>query len=250
MPVVEVFDNVYKELGKDYGINRINRIIRLAAAIMIAYVFLNDKLDFGIVVFQNKLSLWNVVFREFLKNSIYLIVTINILYDQILSNLLRIVCLNTQEKLFPMVHTINDLVEYICSMFYLFYAFNSYIEFKNTVNDNELLISAIAITYLCKMFINCLYAKNKKRWEKSRRKYTNYFDVNNDRIPCDAEVIYFGKLYEVCCGNNVIGIKTESTKDEWRLCTHKVEESVSLEEAAKNRAGNLTIYKNKRSLGL
>ena len=98
----------------------------------------------------------------------------------------------------------------------------------------------VAGIYLLIVFVCWVYVQNSNLWYHIHREYTYYYYTNNKRIPKDANVIYRGKLYKVIWTGNVVGGKSD-TKKEWVLLAWGDKDSVSMEEAVKDKDGKLTL---------
>lgn len=247
----EAISSVKQLSEKKYAIRGINRAIRMVAAILLVSFFLNDELNWGIPFSKIALNLWDERFRNFLKRNVYVVGIFWLAYELIVSKLLIRICAycdKTKEvKSFPVLFTVKDLVDFICSLYFGTYAINLLVEHNNTIFNDDMRIYIIAGGYLVIEFANWLYVKNSNNWYHIHRDYTYYYDVNNRRIPKDADVIYRGKLYRVYWSGDVLGLNRDSQKKEWRLSSWDDNESISLEEAAKDKEGKLTIetWKNR-----
>lgn len=248
MSIVEIANEALKGVKKlseeKYAITKLSKVIRLVAAIILITILFNDKLNLGISFLKDNLNLWDDGIRSYLNSYVYWVVGLWMAY-KIFSRPIRILCIrfdNTESvKSLPVLFTLYDFIDFICSLYFLAYAINQFIEINYIIIDTDIRKYVIAGVYLAVVFVNWLYLKNSNNWYCIHRKYTNYYDVNNRRISEDANVIYCGKLYQVCLCDVESEIKKVSKKMEWRLVSRIDKDYKSLEEAAKDREGNLTV---------
>lgn len=231
----ELLNKMEELSGKKYVLNRISKVMRLMAAIVLVSIFLSDKLNLDLAFLKVDLDLWDEVLRIGLKNNIYRVCIFWIIYELIISNVLRRGCILFDKtecvESLPILFTLDDLIDFVCSLYFFVYAMNQLIELNSTISSGDMTMSIIAGIYLFIVFVNWLYIKNRCNWYDIHREYTNYYDVTNKRIPKNANVIYRGKLYRV---------RQDAQSQEWRLVSYD-KDSLSLEEAAKDRDGNITI---------
>jgi len=240
--------NAVKKLSKEkYAVNIVSKGIRMFAAILLICIWLNDKLNLGIPFSKIILNLWEEKFRNFIKNNVYIVGVFWVVYKQIISNILRKWCVcfdETEEvKSLPILFTLNDFIDFVSSLFFGVYAINLLAEYNNSISNGEMNMGIVAGGYLTIEFVKYLYIKNCNNWYRIHREYTHYFDVNNRSIPKGATVIYHGKLYRVKQQCYTGGINSGCQKSEWRLDSYGENNSLSLEEAAKDKDGKLTIVK-------
>ena len=69
--------------------------------------------------------------------------------------------------------------------------------------------------------------------------HTAYFDSKEQRIPYNANVIYYGKLYQI----RLCETDPEGKKKAWKLISRGDYEGILLEEAVKDKEGKLTLVK-------
>ena len=244
--------NATKQLAeKKYAIKEINRVMRITSAILIVSIFLNDELNLGIPFSKITLNLWDEELRDCLKSYFCAVGIFWLGYGLIFSNLLIRICAycdkSKEVKSFPVLFTVNDLIDFVCSLYFFAYAINMLVEHNNARVNDDMRIYIVAGGYLTFVFANWLYIKNSNNWYNIHRDYTFYYDVNNRKIPEKANVIYRGKLYRVYWSGDVVGRNSNSQKKDWRLMSWGDNESISLEEAVRDREGNLTIetWKNR-----
>ena len=109
--------------------------------------------------------------------------------------------------------------------------------------DNTSMIIIVGI-YLTIEIVNWIYICNCNKWYKITKPYTFYFDVNNKRIPENANVIFYGALYKECW-ENAEKKDINMNYKELRLISWNNHNSILLEEAVKDREGKLTLEKAK-----
>lgn len=241
----DALNGVKRLSEKKYAINILNRTMRMVAAILLVTIFANDRFDFGIPFSKVTLNLWDETLREVLNYNVYKICIFWSAYELIISNVIRWLCIHFDEteelKSIPILFTLNDLVDFVCSIYFLVYAINRLIERNNGMSDIDIGMSTISGIYIFIGFVNWLYIKNDNNWYYIHRKYTNYYDTNNIRIAEKTNVIYHGKRYRVYFGDGGVGLNEKSQKKEWRLKAWGDNESISLEEAVKDKEGNLIV---------
>lgn len=248
--VKELWGGAEQLSEKKYGIIRINMTIRLLAAILLVGIWLNDRWGLGIRLLEVTWNLWEESLRKGLNQNIYGACIFWVLYDLIGSRLLELGCViwevekNKKTKLSPLKYTLDDLIDFGCSVFFLMYAINQLIEYNNGTIHDDFRMCVVAGIYIAFRFAGRLYVKNCRRVKDRDREYTDFYDINNKRIPKEANVIYRGKRYRLYWTGNVIGLDSHAEKPEWRLDAWGGGETFSLEDAVKDREGNLTVESN------
>ena len=241
----EVIDRITQLSKEEYAIGKISRFLRLVATIILISVWINDRMNIGIPFNKMDLNLWNKDIRFLIDSHYYFIVIFWIVYKIIISNFFRALCIKFDRsegvKSLPVLFTLDDFVDFGCSLFFCIFAFNQIIERNNNIVGGDETINILAGMYLLGIFINWLYRKNSNNWYYIRREYTDFYDINNKRIPKDAYVIYYGKRYRLIWSGDIVGVKQEEQRKEWILSSWDDKKGILLEEAAKNREGNLTI---------
>lgn len=250
----KVLNGIEQLSEKEYVLNRISKILRLLAAVVLVSIFLEDELNLENLFSLIDLNLWNDAFRFGLKSYIYYVGIFWIIYGLIISNILKVLCgyfdKTENKKSIPVLFTVNDFIDFICSLYFFTYSINQLIELNNTIINDNMIMSIVAGVYLLVEFIRWIYIKNSNNWYRINKEYTNYYDVNNKRIPQNANVIYRSKLYRVYWSGDVFRLNQEDKKLEWRLCSWEDHDSISLEEAVSDRDGNLTIETWKNRYGM
>ena len=118
---------------------------------------------------------------------------------------------------------------------------NKWIEGKNGIENSDQQVIFIAGLCLIFSFVAWLYRKNSNNWS-FEEEFTNYYDINGNRIPKGANVIYYGKGYSVYWSGDVLGIHNKEQEYEWRIMSRDNDrQSIALEVAARNREGNLML---------
>lgn len=140
---------------------------------------------------------------------------------------------------FPIWFTLCDGVDLCFSLYFIMFSINELIEFANGVSSMKTIVLYVAIAYVSGIIIRKLYDERCDRWERIIRKYTNYFDSKEQRIPYNADVIYYGKLYQI----RLCEIDPEGKKKAWKLISRGDYEGILLEEAVKDKEGKLTLAK-------
>ena len=249
MSVIEIAKetrSAIKQLSQEkYVISRVSKTLRILATIVLVSILLNERLNLGIPLSRMTLNLWDETLRTALKSNIYKVCTFWLVYELLIKSLLIRLFIyvdkSEEVKSLPMVFTANDLVNLTCSIYFGVYTMNQLIEYSNIGIHSDSLIDIIAVVYLFIEFINWLYIKNSDKWYCIHRNYTYYFDVNNKRIPQKGVVIYRGKLFKVYWSGDVLESNKSTQRKEWRLSACEDKEDVSLEEAVKDREGNITV---------
>lgn len=93
-------------------------------------------------------------------------------------------------------------------------------------------------------FVEWVYVQNSNMWYWLDKEYTDYYDIEGERISQDDMVVYYGKRYEVYLDRKES--EDGGIKGEWRIKTSSVgviQNSISLEEAVKDYEGKLVIDK-------
>lgn len=240
----EILKGIDEASQKKYFVVKLSKVIRIMSALIIVCIYLNNELKVGITLPEISLNLWDENIRAFIKNNIYNVFIFQVLYHIIISNLFRQLCVKmdkTEEaKSFPIIFTVDDLVDFGCALYFGLYAINQIIELNNAIIVYENKTCVVAGIYLLVIFVKRVYVQNCNLWRNINREYTYYYDINNKRIPKDANVIYRGKLYKVIWTENMSSGKSD-TKKEWMLLDHNDRESVSMEEAVKDKDGKITL---------
>lgn len=161
-----------------------------------------------------------------------------------------VICIKVDFKvnLLPVFYTTEKMLE-ICAMVILnLKFFGDLLLFINNINNTIIESKKIYDLYLvCILFIfvRWLYISNANNCYYNEISYTPYFDCLGNRIAEKDEVIYYGKLYNIHVGRKKVKENNVSIK-EWYLCDiNKFGlnfEDMTLEDAVKNKEGNLTVY--------
>lgn len=240
----ELLNGMDEASRKKHLVVKVSKVIRIMAALILVCVYMNNELNFGITLPKISLNLWDESVRAFIKDNIYKVSIFWLVYDMIISNFLRWLCVRmdkTEEvKSFPVLFTVDDLIDFGCALYLGLYAINQIIELNNAIIVYDKTMCMVAGIYLLIVFVCWVYFQNSNLWYHINREYTYYYDTNNKRIPKDANVIYRGKLYKVIWTGNVAGGKSD-TKKEWVLLAWGDRERVSMEEVVKDKDGKLTL---------
>ena len=240
----ELLNGMDEVSRKRHLVVKISKVIRIMAAVLLVCVYMNNELNFGITLPQISLNLWDESVREYIKENIYKVSIFWVAYDMIISNFLRWLCVHldkTEEvKSFPVLFTVDDLIDFGCALYFGLYAINQIIELNSAIIVYDKIMCMVAGIYLLVVFVYWVYVQNSNFWYHIHREYTFYYDTNNRRIPKDANVIYRGKLYKVFWTGDVFGGKSDAKK-EWVLSSWDDRDSVTMEEAVKDKDGKLTL---------
>lgn len=201
MSIVENLEKIWKNvkdisdnLEKKYNRRHVDKIIRILASLILTYIILSKLFNWEVLCSNIKMELWNEALRLMVKKYIYKLCLFWLIYRLLLFRLFKIICINIDKtdktESLPIVFTIDDIVDFLCSVYFLIYAINELIEYNNGISSMGNMISVIAIGYLFCVYAEWLYVQNSNNWYFVSREYTYYYDANNKRIPKDAYVIY------------------------------------------------------------
>ena len=229
----------------NYTVGKVSRIIRLLSSLMLISVEVCKKINLNIDYRVISYNLWNIEIRNFFNDRIIYIIVFWVIYEAVVYNILfYLVCyIDKSEKTvsIPVLFTINDLVDLGSSVFFLGDSVNKWIEGKNGIENSDQQVIFIAGLCLIFSFVAWLYRKNSNNWS-FEEEFTNYYDINGNRIPKGANVIYYGKGYSVYWSGDVLGIHNKEQEYEWRIMSRDNDrQSIALEVAARNREGNLML---------
>lgn len=213
-------------------------------AVLLVCIYINVEMELGISIPPVDLNLWDKSIRNFIKENIYVIFVSWVACKIFLSNFFKCLCIYLDKtegtKLFPILLTVDDLIDLGCTLYFVLYVVNQIIELNHAMFFYDKIVCIVAGLYLLAVVVYWIYIPNSNFWYRVRREYTYYYDVNNKRIPKDAYVIYWGKLYQVFWTGDALSVK-QDLKKEWRLMAWDGSVSISLEEAVKDKDGKLTI---------
>lgn len=194
-----------KEFSKDkYAINNLTSIMRNISSILILIVLILHYWGFMQYFNIPKIPLFEVRFREVLHKYTFMSLIVWIVFDFLTIPLFSKIIIRLETKckarLLPLWNTIEDLLKISSAGLMMLFSVNILIEFSNGYNvltrENQNVYGLI-ILYFILGIINWIYIKNSNRWYYLEKAYTDYFDVNGNRIAEDDMVIYYGKLYEI-----------------------------------------------------
>lgn len=156
-----------------------------------------------------------------------------ILYSALFPNFYKVVSKKNLMKL----SYIDNLFDFIFTVYFLAYALNLWIEYANGLQVQIRKEIILATVYLSYCALERSYFLHRIRYEKNMMiYYTNYCDSEGQPIPVDAKVFYKGKGYEV--------VKHEGV---YRLlpCGERIisSELIKLEDAAGDMKGKLLVQK-------
>lgn len=229
---------------------KIAKVFRVTAALVIVFILFLDYWNIMELVSWKQIPMWDEELCDYIKTNILWIICFGIGYEVIIEKLFRWLAVYVETEMhvnfLPVWFTIDDFIGICIAIFCLLYGMNSFIEFCNGYNvlkENEV-ICAGAILYLASVFVRWLYIQNRNRWYYIKREYTDYYDCEGKRIPKGADVVYYGKRYQVYCSGDV-GLNVGKKKKEWRIISrdYRYMNDFSLEEAAKDTEGRLTLDK-------
>lgn len=241
--VKDISDN----LEKKYNRRHVDKIIRILASLILTYIILSKLFNWEVLCSNIKMELWNEALRLMVKKYIYKLCLFWLIYRLLLFRLFKIICINIDKtdktESLPIVFTIDDIVDFLCSVYFLIYAINELIEYNNGISSMGNMISVIAIGYLFCVYAEWLYVQNSNNWYFVSREYTYYYDANNKRIPKDAYVIYRSEMYKVCLSSKISSERKEiySKKREWELRSLDNDEQILLKDAVRNTNGGVIL---------
>ena len=233
-----------KELSKDKfaAVKIVSIIEKLILVIFILIYLLNNwniYLSFNTPV--PPLFAKNV--RLFINSYVYWIVgSIVVIHFaiQLLSRYVVSIPSNKNLDLFPFWKTCEEMFRLLGFLGILLFLLNALIEMLNGINIfNNVFLSvsiAIAVWFSVKLFC-WLYKKNMQIYSKSIINYTDFFDSDSKRICYGDYVIFNQRLYQ---------IKFHANEKVLYLVLPglgRIKYELTLEEAVKDKSGNLKIFR-------
>lgn len=248
MSVIESGEKIVKDIidisKEKYLISKLSKFVRILCAIVIVCVALDKMFKWNIDYSIVTLELWDKNIRDGLNNSIVYVIIFGGLYEFVLSDILYYILCHIDSsddaKSLPVLFTIDDLVDFACSIFFLGYTINKLIEIKNGIDNNKQVVLIFAGIYLVVFFIKWLYINNCNNWNSIRNEYTDYYDINRKRIQNKMYVVYYGKRYKIHYMGDIPGGQNDKEKNEWIMISEDGKK-ILLEEAARDRKGELMI---------
>ena len=249
--ITEIVDWMRINLKTEKIIKKVCVTIRIIIAMMMISMFLDDFLGNIFCEFVSVPNLWDIKVRIFFNSNIITIIRFFVLYKIIIFFVRYIIYGIENINLVAMIISVDDIIDIANTIFLFSYVVNTWIEKKNgiLVNNEIVYVAIVYIIYICTKFI---YIKNNNELHQKTIEYTNYYDVNNSRIPQNAYVIFYGKRYRVFWTGDILCGKNDEIEKEWKIIlvdlneeTIKDEErKISLKDAVENRKGKLTIDNN------
>lgn len=221
-------------------IKKVCKIIQVIISLIIVSIYLHKFLKCNIDYSGMVFNLWDERLREFLHSEIVFVIIVRVVYDILIARVLWFIIYYIfkikEDCVIPILISIDDCVNVIFSIYYAGYGINNLIEQVNGIYNNDKIITYIAILYLTILCIQWIYIKNRNDWYECNKKYTDYYDRNNNRIPDKAYVNYKGKRWYVYCTQDILGGKDDMIKAQWRIrtCGFDKSESMLLEEAVQD----------------
>ena len=209
---------------------RIMRIFRYVTCIIVLFTLfcdsywnLLDYVDFPCV------PLFGEKFRATLHSSGIGVFVIFVIYSETNWNVIL--------KRWQMIVTyIENVLNFVFTMYFLLYATNLCIEHANGVPINIWIEAVISVIYLVQCAVVKSLVLHRKQCEQMQVRYTGYCDCGGCEIPIEGIVFYKGKGYKVVkhegiyrllpCGERIISSKL-----------------IALEDAVADQEGHLLLRK-------
>lgn len=247
--VKEAVDTVKSVFAGKHITKRIPRVLCVVSAILLTFVYFQQYWNILAYIKLEPLPMFSKTAENFLSELIcsYGIWWAVYLFAGYALLLRLVVYIDTLKKTtyIRYFQTFDDIMHILASVIFLLYSLDELFYFANfgSVAFNIEVLYYIAFLYLSILFVRWLYQKN------NHNPYvmsTGYYDSNNTHINEGNYVRYNNKLYKVVDGHkDILGFSNDLKKDSYVLSAvyHNDKESVFLEDAVKNKNGNLTIVK-------
>ena len=218
--------------------------MRIVAGAIIAFICVCNNSDI-----LELLPLKNNLFRnsicEFIGQHIFSICILWMVYTLFVEEIIRRVIIELQcrfeKRILPYFFTFTDIVSLAFSFVLIIFAVHSLMEVAQGIDvfDTYTNTYIFVLLYMVCILCRAVYINNSDRWCEIEREYTDYYDAAGKRIAIDDKVVYYGKRYSLKL-INMVG--TEDIKEkEWVLYDRARLNHIALEEAVKNKEGNLFI---------
>lgn len=253
LEAIEAFGKVSdkcKELASDNNaVNKLAYLLRKISVIIVFIVLLSQCWDFSYYVDGKMIPPLRDDVSLFLHKYTFGLFLAWIIYDVVDTGIycvLILLELKFKVVLIPLWDTITNTIKLLASCDLLLYSFDLVIESCNgndiLIKDNE--IYWLTTLYLAYVFVNWVYNKHKHKQRLRNTSYTDYFDMDGNRIANEDKVIYNGKLYEIFCTSDLAKIKAFPSKNGiWLVDKISRLTTISLEDAAKDEKGKLKVYR-------
>lgn len=239
------------ELKKeDFAAGKIAKAIRVLAALIVLVVLLSSICNISEIAFGETMPLRDEEIRDFINEHMLSCMLFwgiyNLFLEQLICRAVILIDQSKDDELLLIWFTIDDFLDVLMSLYFLVYGINLLIEFNN---GNDVLVYrgwvySGMLAYIVLVFLKWSYIKNSNKWYEIRRRYTQFYDTEGKRIPKDAYVVYYGKLYQVYWSGDVIDGNDHNMKKEWRILSWGFEgDSISLEAAVKDKGGKWLSFK-------
>lgn len=247
--IVEGEKTAWKKLQK-YGGEYISRVFRCLAVdccifyIMIRVGNLSQWNIFG------KLPLWENTASCWLNQNMFNLwiawFIVVIFFDEFLKKILIgfEIQKNDSVTVVPLWETFIDLIDVVFSLILLLFMINLLVVYGHNPNmilgENPQKAISVSLLYGVCLFARWLYRRREKNWNKIKNGYTDYFDSGKKWIAENDYVVFFNKLYVVVRSYET-NTETNQVERIWKLQDLKRKEEISLEEAVKDKDGNLYV---------
>lgn len=236
----------------DFAINKLARILRNISAILVLILLFIHYYDFLQQYHIERIPLFGDGVRNVLHKYTFVLLIAGIVFDVFSTPLFTPIIIYLDSKckikLLPIWNTIEDLLEICISGIMVLFSVNSWIEFyhgNNVLITENRRVYGIIVIYFILGFINWIYVKNSTWWYYHEISYTNYFDINGNRIAEDDRVIYYSKLFKIERVNVKEAENPLNSKNKLCLVENPhgiITHNILLEDAVKDEKGNIKVY--------
>lgn len=245
----KVYDQLKPVLDDKQITKRLPRVLCIIASSILALVFIHQYCN--IINYANIVHL--PMFSESMRNYIGKVIFLGgigwltyhvVAYPLLLPMIVRIDCIKNTTYI-RFLQTVDDIIDIFASGMFLVYALDE-LSYLTNYEDPAIKIRVLfcfAIVYLCVLFIMWVYQKNN---HNPYAIFTGYCDNNRSLIREGDLVAYNNKLYWVRdASKEILGYSMKAGKDPYILLAFNQhnDKTLTLEEAAQNIEGNLTIIK-------
>lgn len=253
--ISNIVHNISIMKEEKYAIRKLNRYIRIFSSVILLITCTNNQFAWVIDYAEISCIMWNEGIRSFLNS--YIGWTVVIVFLHRLVFWIIISCLIkhgdnfdlfqlAEEKILSIIFTMDDLIDFGCSLFFLGYVINKFCEVINGIENENQWIIYVAGIYLVLVFVNWIYEKNYRILYDIKKENTGYCDKNGREIWSGAYVFYKGIKYQVYRLEKFsYDINNNIKRSEWRIkvChgNDHIPEDVSLAYAVQDQEGNLIL---------